>query len=62
LAAKKRAYYKAKPKAEIDPSVYGLNAMDAARLRAYYHKMLLLEPDCVAEIILELGLPEMPTF
>jgi hypothetical protein len=60
LAAKKRDHYRGK--IALKPEIYGLNNRDALMLRTYYHKLLLLEPDCVAEIILELGLPELPTF
>ena len=60
LAAKKREHYRGK--IALKPEIYGLNNRDALMLRTYYQKMLLLEPDCVAEIILELGLPDMVSF
>lgn len=56
----KREYHRGKM--ELQPEQYGLNARDALTLRTYYQKMLLLEPTCVADIILEFGLPEMPAF
>jgi hypothetical protein len=59
----KRDYYRAKKgQVQFNPEIYGLNARDALTLRSYYEKMLLLEPTCVADIILEFGLPEMPAF
>lgn len=59
----KRDYYRAKKgQVQFNPEMYGLNARDALTLRTYYEKMLLLQPECVVDIILEFGLPEMPVF
>lgn len=60
LKKSKRDYHR--DKTEMDPDMYGLNTRDALTLRAYYKKMMLLEPTCVADIILEFGLPEMAAF
>lgn len=60
MKKKKRDYHRGKM--ELEPDLYGLNSRDALTLRTYYQKMLLLEPSCVADIILEFGLPELPTF
>jgi glucosamine 6-phosphate synthetase-like amidotransferase/phosphosugar isomerase protein len=54
--------YHEKTKAIINADQYGLDKRDVQLLRTYYKKVLLLRPDAIEDILLELGVPEMQLY
>jgi hypothetical protein len=51
--------YREKTQGMEDANQYGLDRRDVQLLRTYYKKVLLLRPDAIEDILIELGVPHM---
>jgi hypothetical protein len=54
--------YREKTQGMQNPEEYGLDQRDVQLLRTYYKKVLLLRPDAIQDVLIELGVPEMAPF
>ena len=62
LLIKRAKQYREKTQGMSNPEEYGLDQRDVQLLRTYYKKVLLLRPDAIQDVLIELGVPEMAPF